>query len=54
MVSTEAVPLTIRELVSNLTSDIFRKLEGPQLEFNTKLQSRLEVVLETVEKHFKD
>jgi hypothetical protein len=54
MVSTEAVRLTIRELVSNLTSDIFSRLEGTQLEFNTKLQSRLEVILETVEKHFKD
>jgi hypothetical protein len=54
MVSTEAVQRTIRELVSNLTSDIFSRLEGPQMEFNIKLQARLEVFLGTVEKHFKD
>jgi capsule polysaccharide export protein KpsC/LpsZ len=51
---TESVQRTIRKLVSNLTSEIFIRLEGPQLEFNTTLQSRLEVVLKTIEKHFKD
>jgi hypothetical protein len=54
MVSTEAFQRTIRELVCNLTSEIISRLEGPQTEFHTKLQSRLEVVLETVEKHFSD
>jgi hypothetical protein len=53
-VSTESVQRTIRELVCNLTSEIFTRLEGPKLEFNTTLQSRLGVVLDTIEKHFKD
>jgi hypothetical protein len=38
MVSTEFVQRTIRDLVSNLTPEIFTRLEGPQLEFNTTLQ----------------
>jgi hypothetical protein len=54
IVSTEAVQRILRELVSNLTPDIFSRLEGPQMEFNIKLQSHLKVVLETVEKHFRD
>jgi hypothetical protein len=54
MVSTAAVQRTICELVCNLTSEIFSRLEGPQTEFHTKLQSRLEVVLKTGEKHFSD
>jgi hypothetical protein len=53
-VSTKAIQRTIRELVCNLTSDIFTRFEGPQLEFNTILQSRLRVVLDTIKKHFKD
>jgi hypothetical protein len=53
-VSTEAVQRTIRELVCNLASEIIIRLKGPQTEFHTKLQSRLEGVLDTVEKHFSD
>jgi hypothetical protein len=40
--------------VCNLTSELIIRLEGPQTEFHTKLQSRLEGVLETIEKHFSD
>jgi hypothetical protein len=53
-VSTETVQRTIRELVSTLTYEIIIRLEGPQTEFHTKLQLRLEGVLETIEKDFSD
>jgi hypothetical protein len=53
-VKTESVQRTIRELVCNLTSEIFTRLEGPKLELNTTLQSRLGVVVDTIEKLFKD
>jgi hypothetical protein len=53
-VSTEAVQRTICDLVCNLTSEILTRLGEPQLEFNTTLQSRLGVILDTIEKHFKD
>jgi F420-0:gamma-glutamyl ligase-like protein len=37
-VSTEAIQRTIRDLVCNLTSDIFTRFEGQHLEFTTTLQ----------------
>jgi plasmid maintenance system antidote protein VapI len=57
LVSTLVVQRTIRELVSKLTSEIIIILEDltcTQMEFHTKLQSRLEGVLATVEIHFSD
>jgi hypothetical protein len=40
--------------VSNLTTEIFLRLEGPQIEVHNKLLSRLESVLETIETHLMD
>jgi hypothetical protein len=53
-VSSETAQRTIRELVSSLTTEIFLRLEGPQMEVHNKLLSRLESVLETIETHLKD
>jgi hypothetical protein len=53
-VSTKSIQRTIRELVCNLTSDIFTRFEGQHLEFTTTLQSRLGSVMDTFETHIKD
>jgi hypothetical protein len=53
-VSSKTAQRTIRELVSNLTTEIFLRLEGPQMGVHNKLLSRLESVLETIETHLKD
>jgi hypothetical protein len=53
-VSTEAIQRTIRDLVCNLTSDIFTRFEGQHLEFTTTHQSRLGSVMDTIENYIKD